>query len=69
MSPAFESIPAERPGRLRVVKVSVEQAPDVSAELGVQGISTMMMFDNGAEVTRQAAPFPPTRSATGSATH
>ena len=51
-------IAAEQAGHLRVVKVNVDQAPDVSAQLGVQGIPTMLLFNNGAEVARQVGALP-----------
>ena len=48
----------ERAGRFRVVKVNVDQAPDVSARLGVQGIPTMVLFADGSEVARQVGALP-----------
>lgn len=58
VAPALEAIAAERAGRLRVVKVNVDQAPDVSARLGVQGIPTMVLFADGSEVARQVGALP-----------
>jgi thioredoxin 2 len=58
VTPALEAIAAERAGRFRVVKVNVDQAPDVSARLGVQGIPTMVLFADGSEVARQVGALP-----------
>ena len=58
VAPALEAIAAERAGRLRVVKVDVDQAPDVSARLGVQGIPTMVLFAGGSEIARQVGALP-----------
>lgn len=58
VAPALEAIAAEQAGHLRVMKVNVDQAPDVSAQLGVQGIPTMLLFNNGAEVARQVGALP-----------
>jgi len=58
VAPALEALSRERAGSLRVVKVNVDDAPDVSARLGVQGIPTMVLFHRGAEVARQVGALP-----------
>lgn len=58
VAPALEQLAVERAGSLRVVKVNVDQSPDVSARLGVQGIPTMVLFADGAEISRQVGALP-----------
>ena len=58
VAPELERLAAERAGTLRVVKVNVDEAPAVSARLGVQGIPTMLLFVGGAEVGRQVGALP-----------
>jgi len=58
VAPALEALSVERAGTLRVVKVNVDEAPQVSARLGVQGIPTMVLFDENAEVARQVGALP-----------
>ncbi len=58
VAPILEQVAVERAGRLRVVKVNVDQAPRVSARLGAQSIPTMVLFDGGAEVGRQIGAIP-----------
>jgi thioredoxin 2 len=58
VAPALESLATQRAGSLRVVKVNVDEAPQVSAQLGVQGIPTMVLFRDGAEVARQVGALP-----------
>jgi thioredoxin 2 len=61
VAPLLEQLANDRAGALRVVKVNVDQAPEVSAGLGVQGIPTMVMFSGGLEVSRQVGALPADR--------
>lgn len=63
IAPALEKLAADRAGSLRIVKVNVDQAPEVSAQLRVQGIPTMVLFDKGVEISRQVGAMPGERIA------
>ena len=58
VAPALVQLAADSPGSLRVVKVNVDVAPQVSARLGVQGIPTMVLFAGGEEISRQVGALP-----------
>jgi len=58
VAPILERVAERRAGSLRIVKVDVDQEPRVSERLGVQGIPTMVLFDQGAEVARQVGALP-----------
>jgi thioredoxin 2 len=60
VAPVLEQIATERAGHLKVVKVNVDELPQVSARYGVQGIPTLLLLDHGREIGRQvgAAPAP-----------
>ncbi len=58
IAPILERLAVERAGRLRIVKVNVDLAPEVSARLRVQGIPTMVLFDGGKEIARQVGAMP-----------
>jgi thioredoxin 2 len=58
VAPALEQLSADLAGTLRIVKVNVDHAPEVSARLGVQGIPTMVLYDHGREVARQVGALP-----------
>ncbi len=58
VAPALEQLARNRAGRVRVVKVNVDDEPSVSNGLGVQGIPTMVLFSNGSEIGRQVGALP-----------
>lgn len=53
VAPTLQQLAADRAGHLKIVKVNVDDAPALSARLGVQGIPTMLLFIGGHEVARQ----------------
>ena len=58
VAPALEQLAIDRAGNVRVTKVNVEDWPAVSTQLGVRGIPTMILYNNGAEVARQVGALP-----------
>ena len=52
VGPAVEAIAEEYDGKLRVGKMDVDANPDTPRRLGIMGIPTLILFKNGAEVTR-----------------
>jgi thioredoxin 2 len=58
IAPALEALAAERAGKLRIAKVNVDEEPAVSAQLGVQGIPTMVLYRGGMEIARQVGALP-----------
>lgn len=64
VSPAVEAAAAEYAGRMKVVKVNVDEMPEVSARYQVQGIPTLLLLRTGQPPARQvgALPAPALRS-------
>lgn len=58
VAPMLEQLARDRAGALKVVKVNVDDAPGLSARLGVQGIPTMLLYVDGREVGRQVGALP-----------
>ena len=54
MAPAFEEAARTLEPRMRLVKVSTEEAPELAAELAISSIPTLALFAGGREVARQA---------------
>jgi thioredoxin 1 len=52
MAPALDQVAAEMKGKLKVVKVDVDQNPEISAKYRIQAMPTLMIFQNG-KVTAQ----------------
>jgi thioredoxin 2 len=58
VAPVLEQLAAERAGALKIVKVNVDEMPRVSARYGVQSIPTLLLLENGREISRQVGAVP-----------
>lgn len=58
VTPILEQLAHDRAGRIKVVKVNVDDEPQVSARFGVQGIPTLLLFERGELVGRQTGALP-----------
>jgi thioredoxin 1 len=47
MAPALESFAERRRGDLAVVKVDIDEAPDVAAKYGIRSVPTLMLVKDG----------------------
>jgi thioredoxin 2 len=66
VSPALEQLAAEMAGRLKLVKVNVDESPKLQQRFGVQAIPTLMVLRDGRVAARQAGAAPPPRCEPGS---
>lgn len=58
LSPIVQKMASRFAGRLKVVKVNVDEAPALSARFGVQGIPTLVLLKNGRVLARQVGAVP-----------
>lgn len=58
VAPIVEELATEHAGRLKVVKVDVDDNPDVSGRYGVMSIPTLILFKGGEAVERLVGAFP-----------
>lgn len=58
VSPALEKIAAEYAGRLKLVKVDIDQARGIAERFSVQAVPTLMLFEGGREVSVQRGALP-----------
>jgi thioredoxin 2 len=58
VSPAVERLAVELAGRLKVVKLNTDEAPDIAGRYDVQGIPLLVLLRDGAEVGRRVGAHP-----------
>jgi thioredoxin 2 len=58
VSPALEQLAAEMAGRLKLVKVNVDESPTLQQRFGVQAIPTLLLVRDGQLVARQTGAAP-----------
>ena len=54
VSPALEQLATEMAGRLKLVKVNVDESPRLQQRFGVQAIPTLMVLRDGNPIAAQA---------------
>lgn len=52
MAPVVESVADQFAGRLKAVKVNVDEEPDIASKHGILSIPTLVLFHKGQEVER-----------------
>ena len=58
VGPAVEQLAADLAGRLKVVKVNVDEAPSISQRFAVRGIPTLLLLNAGQVTSRQVGAVP-----------
>jgi len=58
IAPTVEELGSEYAGKLKVVKVDVDENQDVSMRYGVQSIPTLLVFKDGQMVERLVGAYP-----------
>jgi thioredoxin len=58
VSPIVEQMGREYAGRLKVVKLDIDQAAAVAARYGVQGIPLLLVLEDGREIDRVTGAVP-----------
>lgn len=47
MAPALEQIASELKGKVKVVKIDVDQSPEITTKYGIRAMPTLLIFKNG----------------------
>jgi thioredoxin 2 len=59
VSPVVEQMGREFAGRLKVVKLNIDEAPAIAARYAVQGIPLLVVIKDGQEIDRVVGAVPP----------
>ncbi len=57
-APTFKQAAGQLLGRARLAKLDSEANPQLSAQLGIRSIPSLLLFKNGKEVARQSGAMP-----------
>jgi thioredoxin 1 len=58
IAPALEEISKSLSGKVKIVKLNVDQNPGTAAKFGIMSIPTLMLFKNGELASRQIGAAP-----------
>ena len=58
IGPALEEISAEMEGKVKIVKVNVDENPNAPASMGVRGIPALFLFKGGEVVSNKVGAAP-----------
>jgi thioredoxin 1 len=58
IGPSLEELSAEMEGKVKIVKINVDENPESPAVLGVRGIPALFMFKNGEVVSNKVGAAP-----------
>ena len=58
IGPALEELAAQYAGKVKIVKVNVDENPDSPAQLGVRGIPALFMFKGGEVISNKVGAAP-----------
>ena len=58
VAPVLEEVAGELNGKLKIVKLNVDENPETAAKYGIQSIPTLMIFKNGEMASRQIGASP-----------
>ena len=58
IAPALEEIAGSMGGKVKIVKLNVDENPATAAKYGIMSIPTLMVFKNGEPASRQVGAAP-----------
>lgn len=60
IGPALEELSSEYEGKVKIVKVNIDENPNTASQLGVRGIPALFMFKDGEVVSNKTGAAPKT---------
>jgi len=54
VSPIIQEVAKETSGKVKVIKIDVDKNQALASKLGIRGVPTLMVYQNGQQMFRQA---------------
>lgn len=58
LGPILEEVAGEMGGKVKIVKMNIDEAPNTPTKYGVRGIPTMMLFKDGKQIATKVGATP-----------
>jgi thioredoxin 1 len=58
IGPALEEIATEMKGKVKIVKVNVDENPNIAAQYGIRSIPTLLLFKDGKQTGQKVGAAP-----------
>jgi thioredoxin 2 len=58
IEPALDNLARTHAGRMKIVRLNVDEAPEISGRYGVQGIPLLLLMRDGHEIERMVGALP-----------
>ena len=58
LTPILEELSKELVGKVKIVKMDIEQNPNIPSSLGIRAIPTMILFKDGKQLATKTGLFP-----------
>lgn len=58
IAPVLEELSQELAGKLKIVKVNVDEAPELAQQFGIRSIPTLLVFKNGTIASQMVGSMP-----------
>lgn len=58
IAPILDEVAAELDGKVKIVKINIDENPSTPAQLGVRGIPTLTLFKNGQAFSTKVGVLP-----------
>ncbi|WP_342279087.1 MULTISPECIES: thioredoxin [unclassified Candidatus Tisiphia] len=58
LTPIIEELSKELVGKIKIVKMDIDQNPNIPSSLGIRSIPTMILFKDGKQLATKTGVFP-----------
>lgn len=58
LGPIIEEVSQELAGKVKILKMNIDNNPNIPSSLGIRSIPTMMVFNNGQQIATKTGALP-----------